>query len=85
MYLRHIEGHYSQGGVCTPLALLWKDESCSRYLLVGWVTVRHVGGVKIGCGRRVKRGSSRLNKCRYRLPRVDYWPSWVCLLLVSWL
>jgi hypothetical protein len=34
MYLRHVEGHYSQGGGCTPLALLWKDESCSRYLLV---------------------------------------------------
>jgi hypothetical protein len=34
VYLRHVEGHYSQGGGCTPLALLWKDESCSRYLLV---------------------------------------------------
>jgi hypothetical protein len=34
VYLRHAEGHYSQGGGCTPLALLWKDASCSRYVLV---------------------------------------------------
>ncbi|WIA09803.1 hypothetical protein OEZ85_009178 [Tetradesmus obliquus] len=33
VYLRHVEGHYSQGGGCTPLALLWKDAGCSRYLL----------------------------------------------------
>lgn len=34
LYLRHTGGHYSLGGISSPLALLWKDESCSRYLLV---------------------------------------------------
>lgn len=32
--LMHREGRYTPG--YTPLALLWKDETCSRYLLVGW-------------------------------------------------
>ncbi|KAF6255865.1 hypothetical protein COO60DRAFT_168485 [Scenedesmus sp. NREL 46B-D3] len=47
VYLRHVEGHYSQGGGCTPLALLWKDESCSRYLLVsmGWGTRQGTAGL----------------------------------------
>jgi hypothetical protein len=31
-WLLHKEGHYQPGR--TPLALLWKDETCSRYLLV---------------------------------------------------
>jgi hypothetical protein len=34
LYLRHVEGHYDAGEGATPLALLWKDEDCSRYLLV---------------------------------------------------
>lgn len=37
VYFRHVEGHYCLGGYSTPLALLWKDETCSRYLLVSRV------------------------------------------------
>jgi hypothetical protein len=34
VYFRHTAGHYALGGSSSPLALLWKDESCSRYLVV---------------------------------------------------
>lgn len=39
VYLRHTAGHYALGGCSSPLALLWKDASCSRYLLVGGLGV----------------------------------------------
>lgn len=41
LYLRHAEGHYELSGAVSPLALLWKDASCSRYVLV---RVRGGGG-----------------------------------------
>lgn len=31
LYLLHKEGHYTLGQ--SPLALIWKDATCSRYLL----------------------------------------------------
>ncbi len=34
LYFLHKEGHYAGGGSPCPLALLWKDDACSSYLLV---------------------------------------------------
>eukprot|EP00955_Chlamydomonas_euryale_P082027 363662-Chlamydomonas_euryale.AAC.27 len=33
VYLLHRDGHYQAAGAPCPLALLWKDAACSRYLL----------------------------------------------------
>ncbi|KXZ49130.1 hypothetical protein GPECTOR_23g59 [Gonium pectorale] len=33
LYFRHRQGHYAPGPAPTPLALLWKDAGCSRYLI----------------------------------------------------
>ncbi|GFR46702.1 hypothetical protein Agub_g8321 [Astrephomene gubernaculifera] len=33
LYLLHRQGHYTPGPAPTPLALLWKDLGCSRYLV----------------------------------------------------
>jgi hypothetical protein len=46
-YLLHREGSYAPGA--TPLALLWKDACCSRYLLVGGARGSSQGVLWQGC------------------------------------
>ncbi len=43
LYLVHSQGHYAPGDH-SPLALLWKDEQCSRYVLVSHhpLEIRHL-------------------------------------------
>ncbi|PNH08614.1 Snurportin-1, partial [Tetrabaena socialis] len=33
LYFLHRQGHYAPGAAASPLALLWKDLGCSRYLI----------------------------------------------------